>query len=288
MSSRAALSKTAVISNSDLAFTSGNVQHGLPQGSMHSRRKLELGRRNARAVIALAFPAAPLKPLGSSARTSAAASAGAAAAEATWGGPVLASATIAPSTAADAGGGGGGGALTVTVRFEPASAAGLHFHGAADCVACCSHANGSALALRVANASDATGFSWQRTEQPVVGADGVSITATFNFNPPGLSGAGAGAGAAAEAAAAAAAAAAAVDLDLLRFNYEGEPECALYNGAGGPDGGAGVAASPFFVNISGGGAPVIVPAPPCPVMLPNGTCFVPAGESAAASTWRRW
>ena len=65
-----------------------------------------------------------------------------------------------------------------------------------------------------------------------------------------------------------------VDVTLLRFMYEGEPECVLYNGVGGPDNATAVAAWPFFVHLgAAGAAPAPVPAPPCAKMLVNGACY---------------
>lgn len=47
------LTKTAVIANSDMGDDSGRVNHGLPSGAMHSKRKVNLGRRNGLAMIEL-------------------------------------------------------------------------------------------------------------------------------------------------------------------------------------------------------------------------------------------
>ena len=69
-----------------------------------------------------------------------------------------------------------------------------------------------------------------------------------------------------------------VSTELLRFMYEGEPECVLYNGVGGPDNHTAIAASPFFVSLGGGAggtsaAPALVPATACATMLKNGSCY---------------
>ena len=47
----------------------------------------------------------------------------------------------------------------------------------------------------------------------------------------------------------------------------------LYNGVGGPDNATAIAASPFEVSLPGatGGAPSLVPAPPCATMVMNTT-----------------
>ena len=77
------------------------------------------------------------------------------------------------------------------------------------------------------------GYTWQRTEPPTV--SGSTVTAVFTS--VGL--------------------ATVVDTESLQFMFEGEPECVLYNGVGGPDNGTAVAASPFFVSLSAAGAPTM-------------------------------
>jgi hypothetical protein len=163
-------------------------------------------------------------------------------------GPVLQAATIAK---------GSQGSYTVTVRFDDtdnSTAGGLHFEGSACCTICCGHKNGSALQLRVVNTSDLTGYTWQRTELPSV-LNSTTISATFLPEPLGAT----------------------VAVDMLRFLYEGEPECVLYNGVGGPDNRTAIAATAFEVSLSPStplAPPVLVPAAACPVMLPNGTCYL--------------
>ena len=238
------LEGSAVISNSDL---------GSNNAAMHSQRKAELGRRMALAMGALT--AAASRAGGGRGASSASAATAAAAAEAAaplpgaWAGPTLRTASILPEP-------GQPGALRVTVGFEPATAATLHLAGAAECSLCCGSDAGSPLMLRVANASDITGFTWQRTAMPTVGGDGASLVATFALPAGGVGMAGGGG---------------AVDTSLLQFQYEGAPQCVLYNGAGGPDNHTGIAAYPWRVNISTG-APVLVPAPPCQTMARNGSC----------------
>lgn len=99
---------------------------------------------------------------------------------------------------------------SVEISFKKETAQLLHFAGAADCTICCATENGSAIKLRIDNASDPTGYTWQRTEPPTV--KGSTVSATFKS---GL-------------------ASATVAIDLLQFMFEGEPECVLYNGIGGP------------------------------------------------------
>jgi hypothetical protein len=115
-------------------------------------------------------------------------------------GPVLESATIVKAT----------GGYMISIVFTANTSDGLHFTGAADCTVCCSAANGSAVQLRTQNATDPTGYTWQRSELPVVSGP-TTITARFTPEP----------------------ADAVVSTELLRFMFEGEPECVLYNGVGG-------------------------------------------------------
>jgi hypothetical protein len=61
-----------------------------------------------------------------------------------------------------------------------------------------------------------------------------------------------------------------VSTDVLRFMYEGEPECVLYNGNGGPDNSTAIAASPFYVKLNAG-VPSLIPATPCATMVKNAT-----------------
>jgi hypothetical protein len=62
-------------------------------------------------------------------------------------------------------------------------------------------------------------------------------------------------------------------MGLLQFMFEGEPECVLYNGVGGPDNGTAIAASPFYVTLSESAPPALVAANPCASMLKNGSCY---------------
>jgi hypothetical protein len=68
-----------------------------------------------------------------------------------WSGPILESAAVLTARgAADA----AADVIEVKLVFTKTTAGGLHFAGAADCIICCSHRNGSALMLRVENKSD--------------------------------------------------------------------------------------------------------------------------------------
>jgi hypothetical protein len=77
--------------------------------------------------------------------------------------------------------GGDGDAYEVSIEFTAATAGTLHFAGAAECTICCSHMNGSAIQLRVENATDPTGYSWQRSGLPTV--TGNTVTALFTPEP---------------------------------------------------------------------------------------------------------
>jgi len=159
-------------------------------------------------------------------------------------GPVLQSATIAKQP--------DGSSYQIEISFKASTADNLHFAGAACCTICCATQNGSAIKLRVVNDSDPSGYTWQRSEVPTVVSGSSTVAATFRPSDP----------------------AALVATDMLQFMYEGEPECALYNGIGGPDNATAIAASPFYVSLDpGSGQPTIVPATPCAVMLRNGSCY---------------
>ena len=222
----AGVSNAAVIANADMGTTGGRrTAEGLPSGAMHSGRKINLGRRNGLAMLGLQHQPLPT-PFHAPYYT----------------GPVLEQATITPPTH-DA-----PGVYTVAMTFSTATAGGLHFHGAAECIACCGSKNGSAVQVRVVNATDMTGYTWQRSASPTV-VNGNTVTAAFTPDPAN----------------------AVVDTTQLRFMYEGEPECVLYNGVGGPDDGTAIASSPFYVDLKPTGAWSLVPAPPCPTMVRNAT-----------------
>eukprot|EP00040_Diaphanoeca_grandis_P022645 m.122132 g.122132 ORF g.122132 m.122132 type:complete len:517 (+) comp28902_c0_seq1:561-2111(+) len=220
------LNHTAVISNTDLGDDGGRVNHGIPEGAMHSKRKIELGRRNALAMLSLVFPSQFATTVSS--------------------GPLMQ--TVAIQTT-----GSSLSSTQIVIGFSPDTSKGLHFAGAADCIACCntSSMQNSPIMLRVENKSDVTGFTWQRTSLPQVGPNGMTVTATFTPTPSD----------------------AVFSTSLIRFTYEGEPECILYNGVGGPDDHTGIAAVPFFVNISTG-TPIPVPSEPCYRMV-DGKCYLP-------------
>lgn len=211
--------RSAVVANSDMGVDSGRVTNGLPDGALHSQRKVNLGFRNGLAMVSLRGWAVNAT------------------------GPVVQSGNISALAALD-------GVYTVTVQFDASTTRGLHFSGSACCTICCDSKNGSALQLQVANTSSPTGYTWQRTEVPTV--NGNMVTATFVPDPIGAT----------------------VTPDRLRFMYEGEPECILYNGVGGPDNDTAIAATPFDVSLAADGTPSLVPATPCGQMLPNGSCYL--------------
>jgi hypothetical protein len=266
------VANAAVVANSDMGDDdNGRTRNGLPDGAMHSKRKVciatvvslilprdgvecGIGGSHARArthththththartharthKVNLGWRngLAMLRLLGRSLGNFASVSTG----------PVLQSAMITKQDVT------GGSRYDVTITFNESTTQGMHFAGAADCTICCSAKNGSAVQLRVVNSSDPTGYTWQRSEIPTVSGNTVSAV----FLPVPVS--------------------AVVDVAMLRFMYEGEPECVLYNGVGGPDNATAVAASPFYVAIAAGGIPSLVPATPCASMLQNGSCY---------------
>ena len=91
------------------------------------------------------------------------------------------------------------------LSFVPGTADGLHAAGTADCVACCEESPFEVM--------DATGL-WTRAAMGITG-DEVSLRGV----PHPIQG--------------------------IRFDFEGMPQCALYNGVGGPDDHQGLAAPPF-------------------------------------------
>jgi len=219
-----------------------------PQGAMHSKRKVNLGHRNGIAMLELRGQSLEEFGLASSS------------------GPVLKSATIekqgvalartntstnSSSSSSSSSTGvasiSSGASYKITLEFDNAD--NLHFAGAACCTTCCKTMNGSAVQLRIANASDPTGYTWKRSNVPTVSGPS-TVTAVFTASDSAVE----------------------VSTTLLRFLYEGEPECVLYNGDGGPDNKTAVAASPFYVSLGEAGSPTLVPATPCTSMLQNGSC----------------
>ena len=91
------------------------------------------------------------------------------------------------------------------LSFVPGTADGLHAAGTADCVACCEESPFEVM--------DATGL-WTRAAMGITG-DEVSLRGV----PHPIQG--------------------------IRFDFEGMPQCSLYNGVGGPDDHQGLAAPPF-------------------------------------------
>lgn len=239
------LPKAAVIANSDMGDNNGRIFNGLPSGAMHSRRKVNLGRRNGLAMLSFLLGVDASAELTRFAPKTASAF-----------GPVLESATIlkTPPNAQQAEEGEEvGNSYEVTLTFTAETATSLHFVGSACCTICCGSRNGSAIKLRVENASAPSGYSWQRTESPSVVSGTRTVTARFYPMPPDAT----------------------VATDQVQFMYEGEPECALYNGVGGPDNGTAIAATAFHVSLQEGrgGTPALVPAQPCATMLKNGSCW---------------
>jgi sialate O-acetylesterase len=217
---------------SGLANAGTVVNHDLGwHQDMHSRRKVALGRRQQ------------LWMLANGAYRNASVS---------WSGPALERVVIAA----------GASGVVVSLFFTPATSAGLHFNGTADCAynqphgfVCCG-ATDSPVFLRVENvsAADGSGYTWARTAPPAVDATAGAVTAAF-------------------------ANASAVDLSRVRLGFEGWPTCALYNGVGGPDWGDAVAAEPFDVALDAAGHATPVPVPaciaPCPVEGAPADCCGP-------------
>ena len=156
-----------------------------------------------------------------------------------WSGPALQGAEVA-AVGADG--------VAVTLTF---TSAGLHLNATAQCAAgapppgggCCG-AGGSPVFLRVANSSaaDGSGWTWTRTAPPTVDAGAGTLRATL-------------------------ANASEVDLARVRFSYEPYPACALYSGAGGPDG--ALVAEPFDVLLDAAGRATPVPVPACVFPCPE-------------------
>jgi hypothetical protein len=99
---------------------------------------------------------------------------------------------------------------TVTITYAKATSAGLHLHGTAACQNCC---NESPFEVQVSPS-----YGWKRTGTATVHGNTVTAPVTL---------------------------AAGESVTGLRFDWEGYPQCAVYNGAGGPDDHAGIAGTPF-------------------------------------------
>jgi len=139
-----------------------------PEGSIHPRRKQEVGRRLALSARAIQYGERGL----------------------VFRGPVLANVQL---TAAGA-----------TIGFETGTADGLHLSGTGACSACCT--------VSPFEVMDSRG-TWSRANASVRGQE-----VHLNSSAPVLG---------------------------IRFDWEGYPQCALYNGAGGADQHTGLAAKPF-------------------------------------------
>eukprot|EP00980_Cylindrotheca_fusiformis_P016769 scaffold5048_cov121-Cylindrotheca_fusiformis.AAC.20 len=102
---------------------------------------------------------------------------------------------------------GGDGAVDVILYFEPNTAEGMHFHGSADCTACCSESPFEVM--------DSNG-NWTRVEQSRVQRPNLVVLHTKVSKVFGI-----------------------------RYAWEPIPQCILYNGVGGPDDHMGLPATPF-------------------------------------------
>ena len=111
---------------------------------------------------------------------------------------------------------------TIIVKFDPAVSNSLHFSGTAACVACC-----AISPLEVSVGGTITTGVWVRTTLPIINQAAYAISATFNVTSQLMQG---GVGGVA-----------------VRYDWEGYPQCALYNGVGGPDNHTGIAATPFLI-----------------------------------------
>jgi len=158
-----------------------------PQGSIHPRRKQEVGRRLALACQRVQY-----------------------------GMDVVATGPVFESYEIDG--------HHIAISFAQDTSEGLHLAGTAACGACCSE---SPLEVQIIEGAEVN--QWQRTEMLTV--TGHTATAQVSL-VEGQS------------------------IGGLRFNWEGYPQCSLYNGLGGPDDHTGVAASPF--------KPFSTPSPPIP------------------------
>jgi len=180
-----------------------------PRGSIHPRRKQEVGRRLALACQSVHY-----------------------------GMDVVSSGPLFESYSVDGD--------QVVVNFRPDTSQTLHPSGTAACSDCCSE---SPLEVQLLPAQT---WKWQRTEALEV--NGSSIIARVQL----------GAG---------------QRIAGLRFDWQGYPQCALYNGFGGPDDRSGIAASPFkpFTTL-----PDPVPYSPEGATVPSSdaTCFEFSGGAS--------
>ena len=149
-----------------------------PSGSIHPRRKQEVGRRLALSARAIQYDDRSV----------------------VYQGPTLSAVQFVSSNTSS------GISYGARLSFMPGTADGLHAAGTADCVACCEE-----LPFEV---MDATGL-WTRAA--AVGITGDEVLLRFVPHP----------------------------ILGIRFDFGGMPQCALYNGVGGPDDHQGLAAPPF-------------------------------------------
>jgi len=156
-----------------------------PYGSIHPRRKQEVGRRLALAARAIQYGHGTL----------------------VYRGPVLSAVQLGDydgDTAADQPPVRNATAFSATLGFEAGSSDGLHLSGSAACTNCCQ-----------TSPFEVIGWDrqWTRVPATVVGSL-VRLT-----SPSPIVG--------------------------IRLSWEGYPQCALYNGVGGPDNHTALAAAPF-------------------------------------------
>lgn len=101
---------------------------------------------------------------------------------------------------------------SITVTFEPGTEAHLHANGTAACDECC---NISPFELR-----GSTTENWTRADFTVVGNRRILLSVPEGMIPT-----------------------------EVRYDWEGYPQCAVYNGLGGPDDHKGIAATPFHIDV---------------------------------------
>lgn len=145
-----------------------------PAGAIHPRRKQEVGRRLARTVLAVQYGKQYLVHTG----------------------PILVFME------------GIQGRTGVTLFYEPDTAQGLHFDGAADCTACCTESPFEVL--------DASTGNWTRVLASTVQAPDKVMLETPAQHVVGI-----------------------------RYAWQPMPQCLLYNGIGGPDNHTGLPAAPL-------------------------------------------
>jgi hypothetical protein len=185
-----------------------------PAGSIHPRRKQEVGRRLSLAARAIQYGERS---------------------GLVYKGPTLSCVQLTPTGA--------------TIAFEEGTADGLHLSGTGACDKCCDVSPFEVL--------DRTG-QWTRAAAKVIAGAGSDVVELTAGNP----------------------------ILGIRLDWEGYPQCALYNGVGGPDDHAGLAASPFqWCAYDDGKQPW---AATCPSHNPNDVVFpqvVVPSKSASEFTY---